>query len=116
MVRSGYSELFYPPTIGFVVTASGLFIILLILMDRTRSAFVYHPFKALGESSLFMYIVHLVLIVGVFTPFLPEESPQIFLVGYLSLVTVMMVVAYGLRLLKDRRRDLPFLIRFLIGS
>jgi uncharacterized membrane protein len=116
MVRSGYAELFYPPTVGYIATASGLFILLLLLVDRSRSAFLYRPLNTLGESSLFMYILHLMLIVGVFALLLPDETLQVFLISYLALTIMVVIVAYGLRVLKARRRNLPFLLRFLIGS
>lgn len=116
LVRLGYGELFYPPTIGYILTASGLFVLLLVIVDRSRSSFVYGPLKTFGASPLFMYILHLALIEYVFTLFLPDEILQVFLFSYLALTFVMGIVAYGLRALKARRPNLPVAARFFIGS
>jgi len=116
LVRAGYGELFYPPTIGYILTASGLFVLLLLAIDKSRSASVYNPFEALGESPLFIYIIHLALIEYVFAAFVPNETLQAFLLSYAILTLIMGFVAYCLRAIKTKQLNLPRIIRFLIGS
>ena len=98
------------------MTASGLFVLLLFAIDESRSASFYHPFEVLGESPLFMYMMHLVLIEYVFGLLLPNENLQTFLLSYVALTLLMVAVAYGLRAAKTRQLNLPPIFRFLIGS
>lgn len=105
LVRAGYSELFYPPTLGYVVTACGAAMMLLDLVDRSRSAIVYRPLSAYGESSLFMYVLHLALIEYVFAPLLPGEDLQTFFLIYAVLAFLMAMIGFGLRLFTLRLRS-----------
>jgi len=51
----------------------------------------------LGESALFMYILHLSLIEYVIVPIWPEENFQKFLLFYIALSLLLILIAYGLR-------------------
>jgi uncharacterized membrane protein len=62
LVRDGYSELFYPPTPGYVLTAIGVILLLLALVDWRPTLIAYGPLRALGEAALLMYVLHLALI------------------------------------------------------
>jgi uncharacterized membrane protein len=105
LVRAGYSELFYPPTLGYIVTACGVAMILLNLVDRSRSAVIYHPLAAYGESSLFMYMLHLALIEYILSPLLPGEDLQTFFLVYVGLAFLMAMIGFGLRLFTLRLRS-----------
>jgi uncharacterized membrane protein len=115
LVRAGYSELFYPPTIGYIISAIGLIIVLFTLVDY-RSVIAYKPLQALGESALFMYIMHLALIQYVIAPTWSEENPQTFLLIYVVLSSFLISIAYGLRALKTKWKERPFVIRVLLGG
>jgi uncharacterized membrane protein len=104
LVRGGYSELFYPPTIGYILTACGVVILLLDLVDQTQSSVVYRPLSECGESSLFLYILHLALIEYVFVTLLPGESLPTFLLMYASLAFLMVLVGHWLRVEKPSWR------------
>ncbi len=116
LIRDGYSELFYPPTIGYVLSSIGLIVILFSVVDRRPSVTLYKPLQALGNSALFMYILHLALIEYIISPIWSEENLQTFLVIYIALLFSLLVIAYGLRILKTYWRKKPFLVRFLLGS
>lgn len=116
LTRAGYSELFYPPTIGYIVAAIGIIVILFSIVDRTPSFGVYKPLQLLGESALFMYILHLVLIEYVIAPIEPPQIFQFYLLTYIILSSFLISIAYGLKVLKIRWKDRPFVIRFLLGG
>lgn len=116
LIREGYSELFYPPTIGYVMSSIGLILILFFIVDLKPAIVIYKPLQVLGESSLFLYVLHLALIEYVIAPLWPEKNIQTFLLIYVVLSCFLIVVAYGVRALKDRWKDRPFIIRFLFGN
>jgi len=116
LIREGYSELFYPPTIGYVMSSIGLILILFFIVDLKPAIVIYKPLQVLGESSLFLYVLHLTLIEYVIAPLWPEKNIQTFLLIYVVLSCFLIVVAYGVRALKDRWKDRPFIIRFLFGN
>lgn len=116
LVREGYSELFYPPTIGYIITAIGLITILFFLVDRNPSFIIYKPLNTLGKSSLFIYILHLALIRYVIFPIWSEVNIQTFLLIYVVFSTVLILIAYGLKVLKNKWRERPFIFRVLLGG
>src|SRR5262249_54929390 len=113
----GYSELFYPPTVGYVTTAVGVIGVLFWLVDRSPSWPGADPIRALGESSVAMYLLHLLVIRYVIQPLWPPrgELPA-FLVLYAGLVGTLIAAAYGLRALKQRRHPRPLIARVILGS
>jgi uncharacterized membrane protein len=118
VIRDGYSELFYPPTIGYFLTASGLILLGFYGVEKTRHLPIYGIFLKLGHASLFMYIIHQVILVAVLKPVaaLNEQPLLPFMLTYLATVGVMVAMGWGLAHIKQRYKNLPFLVRFLIGS
>jgi uncharacterized membrane protein len=116
LTRAGYSEVFYPPTLGYIISTVGLIVLLFFFVDHKHSFIAYHPLQALGESAIFMYISHLLLIEYVIVPIWPKENFQTFLLIYIVLSLLLILIAYGLRYFKLKWRDQPFIIRFLIGD
>ncbi len=116
LTRAGYSEIFYPPAPGYIISAIGLIVLLFYVVDRKPSVIIYDPLQALGESALFMYILHLSLIEYVIVPVWSKVNFQTFLVIYISLALLLILVAYALRFCKAKWKDRPFIIRFLIGD
>lgn len=117
LTRGGYSELFYPPTLGYVITAVGLIGILFWLVDRGVSLPGHDALRALGESSLAMYVLHLAAIHYLVKPLRPSriELPA-FVVVYLALAVLLVVAAYGLRRLKRRWRPRALPLRLVLGG
>lgn len=116
LTRAGYSELFYPPTIGYIMSAIGIIVILFSIVDRKPLISAYKPLQLLGESALLMYILHLALIEYVIAPQESEQIFQVFLLIYIVLSSLLISIAYALRVLKTRWKDRPFIVRFLLGS
>lgn len=116
LTRAGHSELFYSPTIGYIMTAIGLIVILFYIVDKRPSVIIYKPLQALGESALFMYILRLALIEYIIAPIWSEKNLQTFLLIYIALSFFLILIAYGLRGLKTKWSNRPFIIRFLLGG
>lgn len=116
LTRAGYSELFYPPTVGYITSAIGIIVILFSIVDWKPLINAYKPLQALGESSLLMYILHLALIEYIIAPIKSEQIFQVFLLIYIVLSSLLISIAYGLSVLKNRWKDRPFIVRFLLGS
>lgn len=115
-VRAGYSEMFYPPTVGFVMTGFGLMLAILGMVRRKSHTLFYAPIRWLGEASLAMYILHFVLIRFVVMPrFQGRPFPEFFAIS--SITTLALIaIALGLRELKHRWPNRPFAVRFLLGG
>lgn len=106
LVRAGYSELFYPPSIGYALTAIGLIVVLFTLVGWTSSSAICKPLSVVGESSLFIYVLHLALIEYVIYPFLAQQYIQAFSATYVALLVVVALLAYGLRAVKEKREPI----------
>ncbi len=113
--RDGYSEMFYPATIGFILTAVGLIVTLFSLVDRKPNLAIYKPLQVLGEVALFIYIFHYAIIGLILEHYLANSSFILYLATYAVFIVSLIGIAYGLRLLKSKWKQRPFLIRFLIG-
>jgi Heparan-alpha-glucosaminide N-acetyltransferase, catalytic len=117
LARWGYSEMFYPPTLGFVTTAAGLIGILFWIVDRQPALPGYDALRALGESSLAMYITHLIFIRYVIKPISPRRVELgCFTAIYVALVIALIAIAYGLRVLKKRWRHRPLVLAIVLGG
>lgn len=114
--REGYSELFYPPTLGYIATSVGVVLLAFVLVDLKSSFPFFRPFQVMGECSLLLYVLHLALIQFVLAEKWPEQNLKNFMIIYLGTSLVLFFVALGVRLIKRRFSSLPFLIRFLLGS
>lgn len=115
LTREGYSELFYPPSLGYIISAIGAIVTLFSIVDW-KPFILYKPLQTLGESALFMYILHLALIKYIIAPEWPKEGLQTFLLIYISLLFFLIVIAYGLGILKTKWKGRPFIVRFLLGG
>ena len=103
LTRAGYSELFYPPTIGYILSAIGVIISLFSIVDADPSLAVYGPFRVMGESALVLYILHLVIIGCIIAPIWPDRDPAVFLLIYASLALILIFAAYISRISRKRR-------------
>lgn len=111
-----YSELFYPPTIGFVLTALGVVMALLFAVHWSSNWPIYLPFRWLGESALLMYILHLAIIAYFLEPLFEDLNLANFLTVNFVIVFVLAGIAgtvHHLKLMWPRR---PYVLRFLLGG
>jgi len=118
LTRLGYSELFYPPTPGFILSAIGLIIILFPLVDAVRGFVLLDLLRVLGETSLFLYIVHLAVIEYLLIPLFSEDKFSIsgFMGVYALFTAFLILLSYGVRYVKRVWTGRPFVVRFLLGG
>jgi len=117
LTRAGYSELFYPPSIDYILGATGLIVMLFYLIDNSEKGFkIYQPFKLLGEFSLLIYILHLVIISKLVEPFWFKGNVQTFLIPYSALLISILGITFLLRKWKEKPRKMPVLLKILVGS
>ncbi len=114
LVRDGYSELFYPPTLYYLFTFLGLILILLSLLQRVHHYKLFYFFSTYGKSSLLIYILHTVFIVAVFNAFFESYGLVLFILMYLSHAALLWLISFFVQ--KIKKQDLPFIIRFILGS
>jgi uncharacterized membrane protein len=116
LTREGYSELFYPPTVGYICCAIGAAILILFIIDSKPHLNIFAPLRAMGESSLFFYILHLVLIGFAINFNFSTKDFLLFLSLYVGLSFLLFIAAFVLRKFKQNWKNKPFLVRFLLGT
>ena len=114
--REGYSELFYPPTYGYITTAVGLILLALCGLSPIRHQAFLRPWQYLGQCSLLIYILHYAGIRFVLSAFWPKVHFAQFIGLYIGFVCVLMGIAYSIRFLKTKYPQAPFLVHFLWGG
>jgi len=114
--RGGYSELFYPPTLGFSITAIGVVLALLWAVNRNPGLKAYIPLYWLGECSLFIYILHLPMILYVIYPRYQDKALAEFLAICFCALLFLIGTAGSVRQLKKRWPKRPLIIRFFLGA
>ncbi len=113
--REGYSELFYPPVIGFNLLSLGLFLCLLFIVDKTKNIQFYKYFQLLGECSLFMYIFHSIILGMIIFKIWEDISLYLTLLIYIVLIIALIGIGFLIRRYKQHHQLSP-LIKFLLGS
>lgn len=105
--RSGYPDLFYPPTLPFFLVAAGAILLLFYIVDSTVSQKLYNPLKLYGNSSLTMYVLH-TYVIGIY--FLPQRVKGImlsfdqFLLVYIGFMGLLLAVAWCISVLRGVER------------
>jgi uncharacterized membrane protein len=114
-VRSGYSEMFYPPTPGFLITALGFNCIVIRVVRFPRVAELSMPLRFLGESPLFVYIIHCAVIAFLIDRYFVRCSFALFtLINFITLAFLFMT-GLGINRLKQRWTQRPLIVRFFIS-
>jgi uncharacterized membrane protein len=115
--RGGYVELFYPPTLGFALTFSGLLLTLLWAVTRFPPGRLFDPAYAVGEASITVYLVHLVLIVYVLEAVVDEPgSLGFFFLHSAWLTAACLGLGYLLRAVRKHYRSRNTVVRFYLGG
>ena len=92
--RAGYSEVFYPPTYGFMLTSVGLIVMLFYLVDRYPDLSFYKPLEVLGKSSMFVYISQEIIIRNLIAPVFHHVHFIKFTAIYIVFIASLMVLCY----------------------
>ncbi len=113
----GYVELFYPPTTEFLLFITGTIFCLFIAADiLVITGRTFGPLQVMGQCSLAIYVIHTLIIELCIRQLALQVSLPAFLAGYLIFIIGMVVLAYGIRSLRLRLVNPPFIIRILIGG
>ena len=116
MIRFDYSELFYPPTMGFFLTAFGVIGCLFYIVDRHPGFIPFQWLRPLGEASLFVYVTHYVIITFILVPCFGLQSLGVFELLYAGLVIVLFLLCLLLRRLRPAIAKLPMPLRIVFGA
>ena len=115
-VRYGFSEMFYPPTLGFSITALGVVLCIFAAIDRNPHLFFYHPIRTMGRCSLAIYLLHFAIIERVILDRVEEVDLLEYFQWYAAVLAACIAVAYLVLLLKKIWKPMPFLLRFFLGG
>lgn len=112
--REGYSELFYPPTLYYLLTFLGFILMSIPLMKKYQQLLILQPLSVFGRSSLLVYILHTTFIVFVFNT-LDVYSLGTFVLLYVAHAAVLWLICFGVQHFKKGKK-FPFLVNFIFGG
>jgi uncharacterized membrane protein len=109
-LRKDYVELFYSPDISYVFFAISivLFLFSVLYGDKTYNKPVLNQIRLLGRQSLFVYLLHAVIISYIFQPFFPQTTSLFFSLIMLIFWGVLTMAAQYAESLK-RQQKLNFI-------
>lgn len=114
--RNGYSELFYPPDIIYIVTAISFVSILWISIHFFNRKWLT-PLSWLGRSSLFFYVLHSVFIVYILPFIFPSFEKNY---GLLILFFFGCLLSIGFLLIQLKKKafwnKMPMPLKYFLGN
>ena len=96
-IQHGYVELFYPATIGFVITITGIILLAIATSDNMRDSRLLGPFRSMGEYSLPIYVIHIMIIALIIQPLHMRIGLLPYVVAYLFFALAMYLLSIGLK-------------------
>jgi uncharacterized membrane protein len=104
-VRDGYTELFYPPSLAYLITAAGA-VLALFALAGVPALRENRPLRRLGRHPLLMYVLHLAILRWALRPYLRDVPLPAYLAVYAGLVLTLLAVAFAAELVEGgwRRR------------
>lgn len=115
--RLGYVELFYPPTIAFLVTITGVILCLFVIADTLpQTCRLLDPILAMGECSPAIYLIHSLIIAWLIAPLHLSLPLPGFGLCYALLVAGMIAISYELRRIRSGNPQRSVIARMLIGG
>lgn len=103
-VRDGYSELFYPPTHGYVVISLGVVLFLFGCVKRFPHMFFPFLFGTLGQHSLWIYVFHLAVGEYVISRLWQGVSMALFLWIYATGIVLLWGMCHGIEMREKQRQ------------
>jgi uncharacterized membrane protein len=95
VTRSGYSELFYPPSPQYLGLALGTVLLMLALFDKLEQRFSLAWLVVLGRSSLLLYVIHVALIAFVLDEWFEGQTLPEFLALYGAMALSLWTLAWA---------------------
>lgn len=114
--REGFSELFYPATLGFLSLSIGVIISAISLVDYSVDLKVWSLVRPLGEASLFVYLSHNLVIVLVFEKLWNNLSANQYLALYGCLIGSLMMATWLIRQIKLQTPRMPMAAKWILGG
>ena len=118
--RMGFSELFYPVSLGFALTALGVMMVLLPVSQSIAETPPGRSLQVFGRCSLLMYIVHLAFINFFGKPYVHDLPLPRFVALYAVLLGLLWLIALAVDVLKKqlhaRGVQLPSPLTVLLGG
>ena len=116
--RMGWSELFYPASSGYLITALGVILLLLSLVDLIPHQKIRHLklVTTLGQSSLFVYWMHEVIIVMGLNHWIHPQPITSFAIIYIMLLAALYALTSKINQLKPRMRNWALPYRFVFNA
>lgn len=115
-VREGYSELFYPPTTGYVLISLALILAGFYYAPRVSGHPLYIHVGVLGECPLLLYLVQLFVIRYLLLPLASASSLIKFLMYYGLMLAAAWALAEGVKALRDQWDDRPGWLSYFLGG
>jgi uncharacterized membrane protein len=118
LIRDNFSEMFYPPTWGYLITSCGLILFLLCITDKIRSKRPLHFLGVFGKSSMLMYILHWLVLLKILIrlPFCVNCSLGAFIIIYIVLSLFLIGIAFVMIRVRKHWRPSWLVARVLIGG
>jgi peptidoglycan/LPS O-acetylase OafA/YrhL len=114
-IRLGFSELFYPPTSGYNLTAIGIVALLFWIADKRPDLKFWRPVKIMGQSALFLYILHWIIIDHVIDRFAQQIKLKEFFLWYLLLLSICFAIAYASIIVRKKWHNMPAAVKLILG-
>ena len=97
LTRGGYSELFYPPTVWYLILACGVIPLLFWGVDSMPRWSFLSPVIVLGQTAFFICMLHRGIIAFAISDAHSRNSMAWFLSLYVGLLAVCVACGYGFR-------------------
>lgn len=114
--REGYSELFYPPTLGFLLTMPGIFVWLLFALDQNAHRRPLQWLEMYGQHAMLVYLVHVLLIARVLYPLFSSTTWPMFVALWMLLFITLGGCAWAAPYLRKQIPRPTLLTRMILGG
>jgi uncharacterized membrane protein len=104
VTRSGYSELFYPPSAQYLSLALGTVLLVLALFAALERRFPLSWLAVLGRESLVLYVAHVAIIALVLDEWFAHQSLPAYLALYGAMAIGLWAVAWLLQRYRAKAR------------
>lgn len=116
MVRGGYSEMFYPPTLGYCITAIGVIFTLFAWINALGENAASRWLCTFGKAPLLVYVLHYMIIRYILEPALGHVSIEYFLIIYGIFVLVLWIAVKLIQRMRHRYPPKSLGLRLLLGA
>jgi fucose 4-O-acetylase-like acetyltransferase len=114
-VRGGFSEIFYPPTTGFIALAFGVVACVLVASDYLGRYRVLKPARRMGRASLFVYWWHIVFIDIAVRNWIGPQPVSVFALTYAFVMVALYDSVIALQSQRQLLAKFPLPLRFLLA-